>query len=144
MKAYVPTVIPQLGKGATTPSTGGQRAGRTRSVRSPKVMLLAASLFPFNINADVFYAWTTQDLLPKLPAGSVVVMDNAAFHKREDIKSRIRAAGHILEFLPTYSPDLNPIEQLWAQLKHIRNKTRCSVDGLFSKSLFNIFYERLK
>jgi transposase len=60
---------------------------------------------------------------------------NAAFHKREDIKACIGNAGHTLEFLPTYSPDLNPIEHTWAQLKSIRNKTRCSVDGLFSEAI---------
>jgi len=97
--------------------------------------LLSVSLFPCNINADVFCAWVTQDLVPKLPAGSVVVMDNATFHKREDIKEHIGNAGHTLEFLPTYSPDLNPIEHKWAQLKSIRNKLRCSVDTLFTEAM---------
>ena len=57
-------------------------------------LLLTVSLFTTNVNADVFYQWTTQDLLPKLPAESVVVMDNATFHKRKDIKEAISSAGH--------------------------------------------------
>jgi hypothetical protein len=48
-------------------------------------LLLTVSLFSFNVNSDVFHAWMTQDLLPKVPVGSVIVMDNASFHKREDI-----------------------------------------------------------
>jgi transposase len=42
-------------------------------------------------------------------------MDNASFHKRQDIQEAITQAGHILEYLPPYSPDLNPIEKKWAQ-----------------------------
>lgn len=110
--------------------------GRTNAIGALiKGTLLSVSLFPCNINADVFCAWVTQDLVPKLPASSVVVMDNAAFHKREDIKDSINNAGHTLEFLPTYSPDLNPIEHKWAQLKSIRNKVRCSVDSLFTEAM---------
>ena len=78
-------------------------------------ILLTLALFKFNINSDIFYAWVTQDLLPELPAGSVIVMDNdnASFHKREDIIKAIQNAGCIVEFLPTYSPDFNPIEHTW-------------------------------
>ena len=109
---------------------------KTNAIRALiKGALLTVALFPCNINADVFFAWVTQDLVPKLPASSIVVMDNAAFHKREDIKSSISKAGHTLEFLPTYSPDLNPIEHKWAQLKSIRNKSRCSVDSLFTEAV---------
>ncbi|MEN9596587.1 MAG: hypothetical protein RL236_1021 [Pseudomonadota bacterium] len=98
-------------------------------------LLLTVSLFSFNVNSDVFHAWMTQDLLPKVPVGSVIVMDNASFHKREDIIQHIQHAGCIAEFLPPYSPDLNPIEHTWAQLKSIRNKMRCSIDELFSHSV---------
>ena len=52
----------------------------------------------------------------KVPQNSVIVMDNARFHKPKDILENILSAGCIPEFLPTYSPDLNPIEQTWAQL----------------------------
>ena len=51
------------------------------------------------------------DLLPKLPLASVLVMDNATFHKRRDTKKSIRQAGLFLEYLPSYSPDYNPIEK---------------------------------
>ena len=93
---------------------------------------LTLGLFESSINSDVFYAWLTQDLLPKVPAGAVIVMDNASFHKRQDMATAINNAGCVLEFLPPYSPDLNPIERKWAQAKAIRKKYRCSVDELFS------------
>lgn len=63
----------------------------------------------------------------------MLVIDNASFHKQEDIKACIEKTGHILEFLPTYtySPDLNPIEHKCTQVKSIRKKTHCSIDALF-------------
>ena len=110
--------------------------GRTNAIGALlNGLLLTVSLFSFNVNSDVFYAWVTQDLLPKVPVGSVIVMDNASFHKREDIIQHIQHAGCIVEFLPPYSPDFNPIEHTWAQLKSIRNKMRCSIDELFSHSI---------
>jgi len=88
-------------------------------------------LFDGNINSDIFYAWITNELLPVLPVNTVVVLDSATFHKRKDIQRVIRKAGHTLEYLPPYSPDLNPIEHKWAQAKNIRKKKRCSVEKLF-------------
>ena len=93
--------------------------------------LLTLSLFDGGINADVFSAWIGQDLLPKLSENSVIIMDNASFHKRSDIQEAVASAGHILEYLPVYSPDLNPIEHKRAQAKALRRKHRCSVDELF-------------
>ena len=93
--------------------------------------LLTVSLFDGTVNSDVFYAWVRQDLLPKLPERSVVVMDNASFHKRQDIQEAVKNAGHLLEYMPVYSPDLNPIEHKWAQAKALRRKHRCSTDDLF-------------
>ncbi len=65
------------------------------------------------------------------PQNSVIVMDNATFHKRQDIQQAIWEAGHILEYLPPYSPDLNPIEHQWAQAKALRKQQNCSIDELF-------------
>ena len=70
----------------------------------------------------MFYSWVAQDLLPKLPNHSIVVMDNATFHKRADIQKLIENNGHTIEYLPPYSPDFNPIEQKWAQAKAIRRQ----------------------
>ena len=95
-------------------------------------ILITVYLFQFNIDANTFYTWVVKDLLPKVPKGCVIVMDNASFHKRDDIRDAIEKAGNILEFLPPYSPDLNPIEHKWAQLKSIRRKKRCSVDEIFT------------
>ena len=97
--------------------------------------LLTTGLFESNINSDVFHAWITQDLLPKLSQATVIVMDNATFHKRQDIQLSIQQAGHTLEYLPAYSPDLNPIEHTWAQAKALRKKYRCNVDDLFKNYL---------
>lgn len=94
--------------------------------------LLTVSLFSGSINANTFYAWVEQDLLPKLPPHCVIVMDNATFHKRADLQQLLTQAGHLLEYLPAYSPDLNPIEHKWAQSKAIRKQKHCSVEELFA------------
>lgn len=94
--------------------------------------LITVCIFDSNINSDVFYAWLTQDLIPKLPNDCVVVMDNASFHKRSDMLNAIQQKGHIPEYLPSYSPDLNPIEHKWSQAKALRKRLKCSVLELFS------------
>ena len=99
-------------------------------------LLTTVGLFEQNVDADTFYAWTTDDLLPKLPENSIIVMDNATFHKRADIQTAIVEAGHTLEFLPAYSPDLNSIEHKWAQAKKLRRKLRSTVDELFKENVF--------
>ncbi len=95
--------------------------------------LLTVSLFQSNINTSVFNHWVEQDLIPKLSQKSVLVMDNAKFHKSLELKNIIEKAGHKLEYLPAYSPDLNPIEKKWAQAKSKRRKYRCNVDTLFQQ-----------
>jgi len=95
--------------------------------------LLTVSLFDCNVNTSIFNGWVEQDLIPKLANNSVVVTDNATFHKSPYLKTMIEKAGHILEYLPPYSPDLNPIEPKWAQAKSRRRKYRCDVDTLFEK-----------
>lgn len=96
--------------------------------------LLNVCLFDGNINSDVFYAWLTQELLPNIPNHAVIVLDNATFHKRNDALEAIRIHGHTAEFLPPYSPDLNPIEKKWAQAKSIRRKFGYTPDQLFLKT----------
>jgi transposase len=95
--------------------------------------LLTVSLFSGSINANTFYAGLAPDLLPKLSHGQgVMVMDNATFHKRADLRQLIQDAGPRLEYLSAYSPDLNPIEHNWAQSKAIRKQKNCSVEELFA------------
>lgn len=93
--------------------------------------LVNAALFDCGITTDVFQAWLTQELLPALPNRAVLIMDNASFHKSETIQEAIEAAGCLLEYLPPYSPDLNPIEHKWAQAKALKRKRRCSTDEIF-------------
>ena len=95
---------------------------------------LTTCLFETTIDSDVFFAWLTQDLIPKLPKKSVVVMDNATFHKRADMQAALKKAGHTLLYLPPYSPDLNPIEHKWAHAKAIRRRTGYNTFKLFSCS----------
>ena len=97
--------------------------------------LIACGIIESNVDTDVFNAWVEKILIPDLPKNSVVVMDNASFHKSQKTKDLIHNNGHILEFLPPYSPDLNPIEHKWAQAKSIRRKHNCDVLELFQKYL---------
>jgi transposase len=74
------------------------------------------------INGDAFVAYVEQVLVPTLKTGDVVVMDNLGSHKSDKVRRLIRAAGAHLLFLPPYSPDLNPIEQVFAKLKTLLRK----------------------
>jgi len=71
------------------------------------------------INGTSFRAWVEQCLVPTLVPGDVVVMDNLGSHKGKAVRAAIRHAGAHLLFLPPYSPDLNPIENVFAKLKHL-------------------------
>ena len=133
--------LPVMGPVHTAIATAASAAmvfmiGMPRDVSMLLVMvgfvLVSVGLFEGSINSDVFYAWLTQALVPVLPVNAVVVMDNARFHKRADMLEAIEQSGALLEFLPPYSPDLNPIEKKWAQAKAIRKRERCDVDTLFS------------
>ena len=74
------------------------------------------------INGQNFTAWVEQFLVPTLAPGDIVVMDNLGSHKGAAVRAAIRAAGARLLFLPPYSPDLNPIEQMFAKLKLLLRK----------------------
>jgi transposase len=70
------------------------------------------------IDGETFLAYVEQVLVPTLKSGDIVIMDNLGSHKGKAVRRSIRAAGAKLFFLPPYSPDLNPIEQVFAKLKH--------------------------
>ena len=74
------------------------------------------------INAISFLAWVIQLLVPTLRQGDIVVMDNLSSHKAPAIRRAIKGGGAKLIFLPPDSPDLNPIEQAFAQLKTLLRK----------------------
>jgi transposase len=74
------------------------------------------------INGQSFLAYVEQVLVPTLSSGDIVIIDNLGSHKGKAVRRAIRAAGAKLFFLPPYSPDLNPIEQVFAKLKTLLRK----------------------
>jgi transposase len=74
------------------------------------------------INGESFKAYIEQFLVPTLKPGDIVIMDNLGSHKGHAVRRAIRAVGARLLFLPPYSPDLNPIEQMFAKLKTLLRK----------------------
>ena len=111
------------------------------SARKPNIVAgyvnhksIAPMVFHGSCNTLLFESWVEQFLIKELKAGQVVIMDNAAFHKSPKTKDLIKSAGCKLIFLSPYSPDLNPIEKFWANMKRwIRNKI----------TTFNQLYEAL-
>src|ERR1700722_18952306 len=84
------------------------------------------------VNGDVFQAFVEQVLVPQLRPGDVVVMDNLSSHKRTRTRQLIQAAGASVLFLPPYSPDLNPIEMIFAKVKQLLRSLACrTVDALW-------------
>jgi transposase len=79
--------------------------------------IIAPMCFQGTCNTLLFDSWVENLLLPQLKPNQIVIMDNASFHKSKKTKELIEQAGCELIFLPPYSPDLNPIEKIWANLK---------------------------
>jgi transposase len=86
--------------------------------------LTAPCVFDGPINGQCFRAYVEQQLVPVLKPGDIVVMDNLGSHKSAAIRNAIKAAGARLWFLPPYSPDLNPIEQAFAKIKHCMRRAQ--------------------
>jgi transposase len=78
---------------------------------------LAPMVFNGACNTEVFNNWVEQFLIKELKVGQFVVMDNAAFHKSQKTQELIESVGCKVIFLPPYSPDFNPIEKFWANMK---------------------------
>ena len=71
------------------------------------------------IDGESFTSYVEKVLLPTLRQGDIVILDNLGSHRGKKVRTLIRSAGAKLLFLPKYSPDLNPIEQVFAKLKHL-------------------------
>jgi transposase len=85
------------------------------------------------INRDAFETYVEKVLVPELPRGAIVIMDNLSSHKGTRVKELIEAAGAELRYLPPYSPDFNPIENAFAKLKALlRKASERTRDGLWS------------
>jgi transposase len=84
--------------------------------------IVAPWLLEGPIDSETFRTYVEQVLLPTLGPSDIVVMDNLGSHKGKAVRQLIRSAGAKLFFLPKYSPDLNPIEQVFAKLKHLLRK----------------------
>lgn len=76
------------------------------------------------INANLFTVYVEKVLVPTLAQGDVVILDNLGSHKGEAVRKAVRGAGAHLLFLPPYSPDLNPIEQVFSKLKHLMREAQ--------------------
>ena len=76
------------------------------------------------INGETFRTYVEEALAPTLKPGDIVVMDNLSCHKNNAVRKAIEDRGAELRFLPPYSPDLNPIEQVFAKLKHWLRKAK--------------------
>jgi transposase len=95
--------------------------------------LVAPCVLDGPINGVAFRAWVQQALVPVLQPGDIVVMDNLGSHKVAGIADAIETAGAQLRYLPPYSPDYNPIEQVFAKFKTLLRKTAArTMESLWS------------
>jgi len=97
----------------------GKRYARTNIVAGKQGdKIIGATEFNGTMKAARFETWFLLIFLPLLVAGTVIVMDNAKFHRKIQLRALVALQGCKIIFLPKYSPDLNPIEKLWANLKY--------------------------
>lgn len=91
------------------------------------------------MNGDSFKLFVKQELAPQLHPGDIVVMDNLSCHKVAGIKDSIEAAGASVLYLPPYSPDLNPIEEMWSKIKAYLRKVKARSHNRLLDEIFLAF-----
>jgi transposase len=95
--------------------------------------IVAPCLFNCAIDGELFLAYVEQQLAPTLTPDDIVIADNLSSHKVPGVRQAIEQRGASLWFLPAYSPDLNPIEQVFAKLKQLlRTEAQRTVEALWS------------
>ena len=104
----------------------------------------APCVFNGPINGECFLAYVEQNLLACLKPGDIVIMDNLGSHKAKAIRTAIRSVGARLLFLPPYSPDLNPIEQVFSKLKHTLRKAMGRSVEAVEEAIANVLPEITK
>lgn len=101
--------------------------------------LLAPLVINGALNGELFRAYVEQHLVRVLKPGDIVVMDNLSSHKVAGVREAIEGAGARLVYLPPYSPDLNPIEQVFSKIKHEirmqKPRTQADCDRLCGETL---------
>ncbi len=105
-----------------TPGYSGKHYTLVAAVSLSEVS--ATSVLEGGMTGEAFDAYVAQILAPTLRPGDIVLIDNLNVHKRETAQQLIAAHGARLEFLPPYSPDLNPIEQCWSKVKTVLRKLK--------------------
>jgi len=133
-------------------SPRGEKINGEISGKARKRLSLIAALNEKNIKApfyfegytdtEVFNGWVEDCLVPELKSGQTVILDNASFHKSPKTRILIEKAGCYLKYLPTYSPDFNPIEPQWAILKARIRKHRKSNQTIENSidTVFEMYY----
>lgn len=92
--------------------------------------VVAPHCYSENTNSELFENWFRKSLVKAIPKGSYIIMDNASFHRKTRLKNLARRHGMKILFLPPYSPDFNPIEKTWANLKRKLRDTIKEFDSL--------------
>lgn len=95
----------------------------------------AAMYGEWSANGEIFTAFIRDELVPTLTHQHIVLMDNVSFHKVKAISPLIEATGAKLVYLPAYSPDFNPIEQMWSKIKSILKKLKPRTKAQFKRAI---------
>lgn len=101
-------------------------------------MVIAPVIFEGNCDTKVFESYVEQILIKELKHGQVVIMDNINFHKTKKVKELIESVECKVLFLPTYSPDLNPIEHHWFKIKNYIRKISYEFQDFFEAVSFGL------
>lgn len=111
--------------------TGNRKKGRTNLIMAQRGKEWIAPLtFTGSCHHAFVTSWFKECLIPELRTGSLVIIDNAPFHNKKDIRNLLEEKGHTLLPLPTYSPDFNKIEQTFGLLKRRRQAKGISINEI--------------
>jgi len=130
-------------------AVGGSRIKMPKPfIRGNNISIISAISFEKVITAlygewatdgEIFLTFIENCLVPHLKSGHVVIMDNIAFHKTDAVKNAIEKTGAILEYLPGYSPDFSPIENMWSKIKTILRRIMPRTINQFKSAISESF-----